>query len=489
MTTSPVKTLEEAAKDVELHKVHPENFFSELGKSSTFDGLCNGIELKVGFKRTEVKELCSKLVRVLEKLSKAGDSERNKYCSYVRYWLYEQISEIHTNKSAKIADVPFFDKLILAWTVISMAKLKNKCNPENIKDVKLDELKNRIFSYIYFKNIDKIKKISTENGTDCDKYLTYLKSFKSVHEEYKDKLCGESTVLSQKNGTDYFHCNDKDVLMSRITELEKCKGSEKPTVATGHLDPKSVKGEGDPGAPKDKKVSEDTTRPTDSAVVASSSSSSTTVTTTTAVTATKPVTTATTVTATQPTVTTTASTASTTPSNVTTTSTPSTSTKTRTVTTLSTSSSGSQGSSSFWSGLSGLFSSSRPRTSERTSSLEASQTSSSSKGTLSARVAERPVTTTSASSVRDSTVTVTTNTRSAEGSISSTGQVDQGRLTRPLVTATVSGKSLSPQPQESPGYALHTVSSYNSNTGGDTNLETITDVPGTSETLYDKLDS
>ncbi|SCA59973.1 VIR protein [Plasmodium vivax] len=210
MTTSPVKTLEEAAKDVELHKVHPENFFSELGKSSTFDGLCNGIELKVGFKRTEVKELCSKLVRVLEKLSKAGDSERNKYCSYVRYWLYEQISKIHTNKSAKIADVPFFDKLILAWTVISMAKL-SKCKPENnIKDIKLDELKKRIFSYIYFKNIDKIKKISTENGTDCDKYLTYLKSFKSVHEEYKDKLCGESTVLSQKNGTDYFHCNDKD---------------------------------------------------------------------------------------------------------------------------------------------------------------------------------------------------------------------------------------------------------------------------------------
>ncbi|KNA00608.1 hypothetical protein PVNG_03205 [Plasmodium vivax North Korean] len=502
-------SLEEAAKDVELHKVHPENFFSELGKSSTFDGLCNGIELKVGFKRTEVKELCSKLVRVLEKLSKAGDSERNKYCSYVRYWLYEQISEIHTNKSAKIADVPFFDKLILAWTVISMAKLSNKCKPENnIKDIKLDELKKRIFSYIYFKNIDKIKKISTENGTDCDKYLTYLKSFKSVHEEYKDKLCGESTVLSQKNGTDYFHCNDKDVLMSRITELEKCKGSEKPTVATGHLDPKSVKGEGDPGAPKDKKVSEDTTRPTDSAVVASSSSSSTTVTTTTAVTATKPVTTATTVTSTQPAATTTtvttaastasttpskvttaASTASTTPSNVTTTSTPSTSTKTRTVTTLSTSSSGSQGRSSFWSGLSGLFSSSRPRTSERTSSLAASQTSSSSKGTLSARVVERPVTTTSASSVKDSTVTVTTDTRSAAGSISSTGQVDQGRLTRPLVAATVSGKSVSPQPQESPGYALHTVSSYNSNTGGDTNLETITDVPGTSETLYDKLDS
>ncbi|KMZ81579.1 hypothetical protein PVIIG_04669 [Plasmodium vivax India VII] len=218
MTTSPVKTLEEAAEAVKLHKIHPENFFSELDKPSTFEGLCSGVEHKAGPKSKEAKELCIKLVRSLEKISKENDSQRNNYCSYIRYWLYEQISEIHTNKSAKITDVRFFDDLIFAWTLINNVKLGSKCKPENnIKDVKLDELKNRIFSYIYFKNLDKIKKISTENGTDCDKYLTYLKSFKSVHEEYKDKLCGESTVLSQKN-----------VLKAKeIQELQKIKKFQK----------------------------------------------------------------------------------------------------------------------------------------------------------------------------------------------------------------------------------------------------------------------
>ncbi|KMZ99853.1 hypothetical protein PVNG_04130 [Plasmodium vivax North Korean] len=39
------------------------------------------------------------------------------------------------------------------------------------------------------------------------------------------------------------------------------------------------------------------------------------------------------------------------------------------------------------------------------------------------------------------------------------------------------------------GYALNPVSSNNLNIGGDANLATITDVPGSSETLYDKLDS
>ncbi|KMZ96629.1 hypothetical protein PVNG_02025 [Plasmodium vivax North Korean] len=216
MTTSPEKTLEEVAEAVKLHKIHHEKFFSELDISSSSDQLCNGIDNQADPKYKEVKELCSKLVGLLEKLSKAKDSERNNYCSYIRYWLYEQIYEINEDKSASIDNVPFFDNLNHAWTNINNVKLSSKCNPENIKDVKLDELKNRIFSYIYFKNIEKIKKISaSENGTDCDKYLTYLKSFKSVHDGYKNNHCRGVFAFTQ-NGPDYFPCKDKDVLMSRI---------------------------------------------------------------------------------------------------------------------------------------------------------------------------------------------------------------------------------------------------------------------------------
>ncbi|CAG9481934.1 unnamed protein product [Plasmodium vivax] len=211
MTKPPGKTLEEAAEAVELHKIHPEKFFSELGESSDFDQLCNGIDKKVSSKSAEAKELCIKLIRHLDKLGQVGNSESNNYCSYISYWFYEQISEIQTNKSAKIADVPFFDDIIFAWKIINNGKLKNKCNPENIKDVKLDELKNRIFSYIYFKNLEKIKTISTsKKQDDCTKYLTYLESFKSVHDGYKDKQCkGRSKRFRGYSRTKSFSSRNK----------------------------------------------------------------------------------------------------------------------------------------------------------------------------------------------------------------------------------------------------------------------------------------
>ncbi|GAB69862.1 CYIR protein, partial [Plasmodium cynomolgi strain B] len=105
-----------------------------------------------------------------------------------------------------------------------MFKLKSTCNPEKIKGVNLNELKIGYFQ---------IKKISNENGKVCNKYLTYLKSFKSVHDEYMDRHCGSLTVFSS-NGTDYFSCNDKDELTSLINEFEKCKSVEKPNPEIVH---------------------------------------------------------------------------------------------------------------------------------------------------------------------------------------------------------------------------------------------------------------
>ncbi|CAI7723153.1 PIR protein [Plasmodium vivax] len=489
MTTSSGKTLEEAAKAVELHKIPPENFFSKLDKPSSFDGLCSGIEQKTGPKSKEAKELCIKLIRHLDKLGQVGNSESNNYCSYISYWFYEQISEIQTNKSAKIADVPFFDDIIFAWKIINNGKLKNKCNPENIKDVKLDELKNRIFSYIYFKNLEKIKTISTsKKQDDCTKYLTYLESFKSVHDGYKDKQC-KGLIFWSSQDTDYFPCKDSYKLSSFMSELQKCKNGNKPdpkALPAGKEKDKVVEGKAPLGG---QKGSEDTAGPKASVVATSSSSSSpaattstvsspvattqpgkTTTTTTTSIVSTG--TTVTTVTTASAPLTVTPVTATKASPIVTAVTTTNTATTTNTVTTTSTRSSSSQGRPSLFSFLLGP---SRPTTSERASSLGASQTSSSSSRALGSRASGSSVTTTS--------------TPNARGSISSTGQVGQGGLTRAHAAAAVTEKSLSPPSQGSPGYALNPVSSYNSNTGGDTNLETITDVPGTSERLYDKLDS
>ncbi|SCO72502.1 Plasmodium vivax Vir protein, putative [Plasmodium vivax] len=490
---SPEEKLEEAAKAVGLHKIHEEEFFKNPGNSTEFDKLCNEIDDK-GIPKSKAKELCIDLVHRLEKLSKENTRKQSDYCSYLRFWLYEKIGEIHTDKSGNIDNVPFFKHLIGAWKKMNSEKLKSKCAPEELKGVKLSELKNRIFSYIYFKNLEKIKTISTsKNKDDCTKYLTYLQSFKTLHDKYKYNHC-ESFFSWSWNGTDYFPCKDKQNLSSFISDLVKCKNGD--TSDPKALPAGNVKGKGDSGpAPTgDKKGSEGAAGQKASAGPAgqkasagqagqkasegstSSSSSSTTVSTSTAggttktTTVSSSVSTTTTTTASSAVTTTPKATVATTESGtkpvttVTQAKTTSASTTTNTVTTTSSSSQGR----SFLSILLGGGS----RTSERASSLGASQTLSSSSRTLGSRTSGSLVTTTS--------------TPIARGSISSTGQ---GGLTRPLAAAAVTEKSLSPQPQGSPGYGLQTVSSYNSNTGGDTNLASITDVPGTSETLYDKLDS
>ncbi|KMZ96187.1 hypothetical protein PVNG_05848 [Plasmodium vivax North Korean] len=464
----PEGKLEEAANAVGLHKIHEEEFFKTPAKSTEFDDLCNGIDIKVGSKHKEAKELCINLVHRLEKLSKDNPPKHNEYCSYLRYWLYEKIGEIHEDKSANVDKVPFFKHLIEAWGKMNSGKLQSKCLPDKLTTpVKLSELKNRIFSYIYFKNLEKIKTISTsENQDNCTKFLTYLESFKLVHDKYKSAQCGIFSWTSNK--TDYFSCDHKHKLTSLMTELQKCKNGDKEklkAVASGPDRSKVVAAAAPAG---DQKVSGGATQSKASVAVTSSSSSSTAVTTSPAVSTTKvttlstPATTTSTVAAAKPvTITTQAKTTSA-------------ATTTNTVTTTSSSS---QRRSWIWPSF---FSSS---SSPRTSALGASQTSTSTSGST---VSARQVTTTSASSGRGSPVTVTTNSPRVAGSISSTGQ---GVLTSPLATGVEHGKSLSPQLQGSPGYPLNSVSSNNLNIGGDSPPATITDVPGTSETLYDKLDS
>ncbi|KMZ89843.1 hypothetical protein PVMG_06176 [Plasmodium vivax Mauritania I] len=196
-TASPDEKLEEAAKAVELHKIHEEDFFKTLGKSTEFDNLCNEIDTKVGLKHEEAKKVCIDLVHRLEKLSNDNPPKHNEYCSYLRYWLYEKICEIHADKSGNIDNVFFFKNLIEAWKKMNSEKLKNKCAPEELKGVKLSELKNRIFSYIYFKNLEKIKTISpSKNQDNCTKYLTYLESFKPVHERYRVQCIINSTSVN-----------------------------------------------------------------------------------------------------------------------------------------------------------------------------------------------------------------------------------------------------------------------------------------------------
>ncbi|CAG9472764.1 unnamed protein product [Plasmodium vivax] len=487
MTTKTAADLEKAAKEVKLDQMY-EDFFKDPKKSSAFDKNCNVFD-KGDKQNEEAKKLCSELVYYLEKIRGKSTKEEDskKYCGYLHYWLYDKIDKIQNSPTTKIDKIKFYEDLINAGKAVKGTNLKSTCPLSNLKNVDLNELKNRKLSYIYFKNLENIKQIiASKKKEDCTKYLTYLESFKSLHEKYKNAQCGGFIFWS--SNTDYFTCNNKNDLSYFVTELKKCKTGD--TSDSKGLPTSNGKGKGDlspaPGGDqkgsegaRGTKGSEGATVPKDSVVTTSSSSSSTTVSTSTAggtpktTTVSSPITTTSTTAASSEGTTTTKATATTTVAGtkpvttVTQAKTTSATTTTNTVTTTSTRSSSSQGE-SFLSILFGGGS----QTSQRASSSGASQISSSSSRTLGSRTSGSLVSTTS--------------TPYSKGSISSTGQ---GGLARPLAAGAEHGKSLSPPLQGSSGYALNLVSLNNSNTGGDTNLATVADVPGSSETLYDKLDS
>ncbi|KMZ81639.1 hypothetical protein PVIIG_06529 [Plasmodium vivax India VII] len=169
-----------------------EDFFKKSGKSAAFDKNCNVFD-KVGKTNPEAKKLCSELVYYLEKIREKGTKEEsNEYCNYLPYWLYDEIHKIEKSPTKKIDQVKYYQDLINAGNAIKGTNLKSTCPLSKLKDVDLNELKYRKLSYIYFQNLENIKKIITsKKKEDCTKYLTYLESFKPLHERYKNAECKE----------------------------------------------------------------------------------------------------------------------------------------------------------------------------------------------------------------------------------------------------------------------------------------------------------
>lgn len=103
--------LENEAKKLGLDTMH-DGFFSKEGKAND-DTYCNVFD--EGNKKNEAaKTLCSTFVYFLEKISKENRHEREKYCSYLLYWLYDKIGAIQTEHSKKIDENFFVNDLIEA---------------------------------------------------------------------------------------------------------------------------------------------------------------------------------------------------------------------------------------------------------------------------------------------------------------------------------------------------------------------------------------
>ncbi|KMZ83343.1 hypothetical protein PVBG_05739, partial [Plasmodium vivax Brazil I] len=101
------KTLEDASSPVKLSKMYEEFFVKD--KKLELESSCN--ELKINGKVDEQsKELCNNLIHFLKKIAGLKDKQESaKRCSYVPYWLYDEIARLYkyqyTNNVDKIGIV------------------------------------------------------------------------------------------------------------------------------------------------------------------------------------------------------------------------------------------------------------------------------------------------------------------------------------------------------------------------------------------------
>ncbi|CAI7721731.1 PIR protein [Plasmodium vivax] len=215
--------LENEAKKLGLDKMH-DGFFSKEEKAKD-DTYCNVFD-KEKKNNEAAKTLCSNLVHFLEKISKENRPEREKYCSYLPYWLYDKIGAMHTEHSKKIDEKVFVNDLIEAGEKTIRHKLKIICDLPSIKDVNVNDLKYRKLAYIYLKKHDVIEKgIKSIEKSKCDTYMKYLNNINLLYKSYKTQC--RTTFLLGVYGPSYADCSSSSSSKydpsKLITALNGCK--------------------------------------------------------------------------------------------------------------------------------------------------------------------------------------------------------------------------------------------------------------------------
>ncbi|KMZ77405.1 hypothetical protein PVIIG_05627 [Plasmodium vivax India VII] len=219
MTKTDNKISEDVLKDLQLNSIY-DDFFSKSGKS-TFDSACNVLD-KHSTNHKDLKQLCTKFVDFLEKISKLkNSSEHVDRCNYLTYWLYDEIGKIYNDHTSKINTVQFVKDLIDVGNDVNKKYIKNNtCTIKTDNLVSLDEWKKRKISYIYFK---KHNNISTDiakppSSDKCEKYFTYLNYINSLYNAYSSNHCGFFLWTSN-----YFVCDRKFNPKNLLSTVEKCK--------------------------------------------------------------------------------------------------------------------------------------------------------------------------------------------------------------------------------------------------------------------------
>ncbi|CAG9474106.1 unnamed protein product [Plasmodium vivax] len=226
-----VEQLERSAITLNLHRMH-EEFFVKKGNISENGNYCNVFDIK-GKENKEAKELCNKLVQFLKEISvKKEREESNNLCSYLPYWLYDEIWGIHSDRKKNIEHIPFVKNLIDAVNNARSKIPNNKCSTlPYYSHINLDEWKKRKISYIYFKKYNEIEgMINSTKKDNCNNHYKYLNNIASLYKLYNQSNC--TGIGSWLGSSDYFICGSNYDPSKLLPKVAACK-DQVPRRSTG----------------------------------------------------------------------------------------------------------------------------------------------------------------------------------------------------------------------------------------------------------------
>ncbi|KMZ85547.1 hypothetical protein PVBG_06314 [Plasmodium vivax Brazil I] len=200
-----------------------EKFFVKKRNISETGNYCNVFDIK-SKENKRAKELCNNLVQFLKEIAvKKEREEINNLCSYLPYWLYDEIWRIHLDRKKNIKHIPFVKNLIDAVNNAISKIPNNKCRTLPYDGhINLDEWKKRKISYIYFKKYNDIKgNIKPEKKDNCNNHYKYLNNIASLYKLYNQSNC---TGFGSWFATyDYFICDSKYDPSKLLSKVATCK--------------------------------------------------------------------------------------------------------------------------------------------------------------------------------------------------------------------------------------------------------------------------
>ncbi|KNA00816.1 hypothetical protein PVNG_04753 [Plasmodium vivax North Korean] len=200
-----------------------ENFFVKKGNIPETSSYCNVFDIK-GKEKQGAKELCNNVVQFIKEIAlKTAGEESNNLCSYLPFWLYDEIWRIHSDREKNIEHIPSVKNLIDAVNNARAKIPNNKCSRlPYYNHINLDEWKKRKISYIYFKKYHEIEgMINAPQKDNCNNHYKYLNNIASLYKLYNQTNC--TGIRSWFATPDYFICGSQYDPSKLLLKVATCK--------------------------------------------------------------------------------------------------------------------------------------------------------------------------------------------------------------------------------------------------------------------------